>query len=95
MMEPTFQERLAVALTLTIGGTAHRSSPADIKRFELELWSWGFEGEVEFLLTDNQGHGGKEKDDLLADFLKPDLVEVALELKAVLRRPRRGRPIPR
>jgi len=83
-MESTFEERLAVTLTLTIAGKAHKIIAGSIKRFSLELWSWGLEGEVEFLLTDNSARGGKEKDALLADFIKPDLVEVSLELKAVL-----------
>lgn len=83
-MERTFQERLAVSLTLTIAGKAHKIVPGSIKRFALELWSWGLEGEVEFLLADNKERGGQEKDELLADFLKPDLVEVSLEVKGVL-----------
>ncbi|WP_172818632.1 hypothetical protein, partial [Corallococcus exiguus] len=41
------------------------------------------EGRVEFRVLDETGHGGQKQDKLLADFLKPDLVEVALELKAV------------
>jgi hypothetical protein len=68
-MMSTFQERLSVTLTLTIGGKAHEVIAGSIKRLTLDLWSWGLEGEVEFLLTDNQGRGGKEKDALLADFL--------------------------
>ncbi|AKJ04093.1 hypothetical protein ATI61_101812 [Archangium gephyra] len=83
-MERTFDERLSVSLTLTIAGKAHEIIAGSIKRFSLELWSWGLEGEVEFLLTDNSAQGGKEKDALLADFIKPDLVEVSLEVKAVL-----------
>ena len=83
-METTFDERLAVTLTLTIGGKSHKIIAGSIKRFALDLWSWGLEGEVEFLLTDNQGRGGQDKDALLADFLKSDLVEVSLEVKAVL-----------
>ena len=83
-MESTFEERLAVTLTLTIAGKAHQIIAGSIKHFSLELWSWGLEGEVEFLLTDNSARGGKEKDALLADFLKPDLAEVSLELKAVI-----------
>ncbi len=83
-MESTFEERLAVTLTLTIAGKAHKIIAGSIKRFALELWSWGHEGEVEFLLTDNSARGGMEKDALLADFIKPDLVEVTLEVKAVL-----------
>ncbi len=79
-----FQERLAVTLTLTIAGKAHKVIAGNIKRFALDLYSWGLEGEVDFLVTDNQGRGGNEKDALLADFLKPDLVEVSLEVKGVL-----------
>ncbi len=83
-MQRTFDERLVVTLTLTINGKAHKVIAGSNKRFALDLWSWGLEGEAEFVLTDTQGRGGQEKDALLADFLKPDLVEVALEVKAVL-----------
>ncbi len=83
-METTFQERLVVTLTLTIGGKAHKIIAGSIKRFALDLWSWGLEGEAEFMLTDNSAQGGQSKDELLADFLKPDLVEVKVEVKAVL-----------
>lgn len=83
-MESTFQERLGVTLTLTIAGTAHKVISGSIKRLALELWSWGLEGEVEFMLTDNSSQGGQDKDKLLADFLKPDLVEVQLEVQADL-----------
>ncbi|RKH56473.1 hypothetical protein [Corallococcus llansteffanensis] len=76
-------ERLDLGLTLTIGGTAHAIAPADILAFELDLHGWGHEGRVEFRVLDETAHGGQKKDKLLADFLKPDLVEVALELKAV------------
>ncbi|WP_245814365.1 hypothetical protein [Cystobacter ferrugineus] len=84
MMERTFEDRLSVALTLTVGGVAHEVIAGSIKRVALELWSWGLQGEVEFLLTDNSAQGGQQKDALLADFLKPDLIEVALVIKAVL-----------
>jgi hypothetical protein len=81
MMERTFQERLSVTLTLTIGGKAHEVITGNIKRFSVDLWSWGHEGEVEFVLLDMPGAG---KDGLLADFLKSDLVEVSLAVQAVL-----------
>ncbi|HLM48349.1 MAG TPA: hypothetical protein VK458_31080, partial [Myxococcaceae bacterium] len=84
MMERTFEERLAVSLTLTINGKKHKIIAGSMKRFALELWSWGMEGEAEFLLTDSEGRTGSDKDTLLTDFLKSDLVEVLLELKAVL-----------
>jgi hypothetical protein len=80
----TFEDRLAISLSLTIGGKAHKINVGSIKRFALELWSWGLEGEVDFLVTDNSARGGQDKDTVLADFLKPDLVEVSLEVKAVL-----------
>lgn len=82
-MAERFQDRLAVSLTLTIGGTAHTLAPGNIKSFELELRSWGLEGRVEFIVADNKGHGGQQQDALLADFLKPDLAEVSLELKTL------------
>lgn len=83
-MESPPGERLSLSLTLTVGGTAHTFTGGHIKRFALELWSWGWEGELEFLLTDTQAHGGPDKDELLAAFLKPDLIAVTLELKAAL-----------
>ncbi|HEX8540038.1 MAG TPA: hypothetical protein VF664_21440, partial [Cystobacter sp.] len=84
MMERTFEDRLSVSLTLTVEGTAHEIIAGSIKRVALELWSWGLQGEVEFLLMDNHAQGGQNKDALLASFLKPDLIEVTLGIKAIL-----------
>lgn len=81
MTQHGFQDRIAVSLTLTLGGTAHTVDPGGIKSFELELRSWGWEGRVEFVVSDSQAAGGQQKDAILADFLKPDLAEVSLELK--------------
>jgi hypothetical protein len=83
-MAPSVQERLAVTLTLTIAGKTHKVIAGSMKHFSLDLWSWGHEGEAEFLLIDTQGRGGQDKDALLADFLKSDLIEVTIEVKAVL-----------
>ena len=84
MMERDFKDRLAIALTLTIAGKAHKVGAGSIKHFAFELWSWGLEGELEFVLTDNKAQGGQDQDTLLPAFVKPDLVEVKVELKAVL-----------
>ncbi|RKG59939.1 hypothetical protein D7X30_13010 [Corallococcus sp. AB011P] len=78
-----FADRLDLGLTLTIGGTAHAIPSSDVLAFELDLHGWGHEGRVEFRVLDETGHGGQKQDKLLADFLKPDLAEVALELKAL------------
>jgi hypothetical protein len=83
MKASTFDDRLAVSVTLTAGGTAHAIPPGDVKSFELDLRAWGFEGRVDFLVADNAAVGGLESDALKAAFLEPDLLEVALELKAV------------
>jgi len=83
-MERVLDERLAVSLTLTIAGKAFKIPAGDLKRFSVDLWSWGLDGEVEFLVTDNASAGGKSKDKLLAPFLKPDLVQVSLEVMALL-----------
>ncbi len=82
-MERTFSERLEPSLTLTIGSKAHHIVPGHIRAFELNLHSWGLEGWVEFLVADNQSVGGQQTDELLADFLKPDLCKVSLELKSI------------
>src|SRR6185503_606281 len=79
---PAFSDRLILGLTVTLGGTEHTIPPGDIRAFELSLWSWGLEGHVEFLVADNKALGGKQKDAVLADFLKQDLGEVSLEVKA-------------
>ncbi|WP_395833403.1 hypothetical protein [Cystobacter fuscus] len=84
MMERTFEDRLSVSLTLTVEGTAHEVIAGSIKRVALELFSWGLQGEVEFLLMDNHAQGGQNKDALLASFLKPDLIEITLGIKAIL-----------
>jgi hypothetical protein len=83
MKASTFEDRLAVSVTLTAGGTAHAIPPGDVKSFELDLRAWGFEGRVDFLVADNAAAGGLESDALKAAFLEPDLLEVELELKAV------------
>jgi hypothetical protein len=82
-MQGTFEDRLAVSLTLTVGGKAHAIPPGNIHSLALEMHGWGVEGRVEFILTDNKALGGKQKDALLPDFLKSDLAEVSLEVSAV------------
>jgi len=83
-MQSTFNERLSVTLTLTIAGTDHKIIAGSMKRFSLELWSWGLEGEAEFLITDNKARGGGTQDKLLPAFMKSDLVAVTIELKGVV-----------
>ena len=81
MKEGAFSDRLVASLTVTLAGTAHTIPAGNIKAFELDLWSWGLEGRVEFLVADEAASGGQQVDEVLADFLKPDLGEVSLELK--------------
>lgn len=79
-MGHTFSERLTASLTLTLAGREHRVAPGNVRSFELELKSWGLEGQVEFVVADKEPFGGTEKDEVLADFLKPQLGKVALKL---------------
>jgi hypothetical protein len=83
-MERTFSEQLNIKLTLKLGGNTHTIIPGNVRALELELRSWGFEGWVEFLVADNEAFGGQQRDEVLEDFLKPDLAKVSLEVKAVL-----------
>jgi hypothetical protein len=83
-MQGTFEDRLAILVTLTLGGKTHAIAAGNIQSFSLALHGWGAEGRVEFVLTDSKALGGTQKDTLLPDFLKPDLAEVSLEVSAVL-----------
>ncbi|HWU87368.1 MAG TPA: hypothetical protein VN253_08835 [Kofleriaceae bacterium] len=77
-----FADRLAVTLTLTIGGTAHAISGGAVQELALDLRSYGFSGSLAFLVQDDSAHGGGFTDELLADFLKPDLIEVSVQVAA-------------
>lgn len=79
-----FADRLAVTLTLTIGGTQHVIAGGSVTELEFDLRGYGFSGSLAFLVQDDQAHGGGFTDELITDFLKPDLIEVALTLAVVL-----------
>lgn len=79
-----FSDRLAVTLTLSIGGTEHAIPGGSVKELELDLRSYGFSGSLAFLVQDDEAHGGGFTDELLADFLKPDLIEVSVQVAVVL-----------
>jgi len=78
-----FDDRLAVTLTLTIGGTAHAIPGGSVKELALDLQSYGFSGSLAFVVQDDQAHGGGFTDDLVTDFLKADLIEVAVQVAPV------------
>ena len=82
-----FHERLAITLTVTAGGTAHTIPGANVKLAQLELSAYGFSGVVEFVVADDKAYGGDEEDTFILDFVKPDLIEVALAVKAVFASP--------
>lgn len=82
-----FGDYLEIDLTLTVGGTAHAIPGGNVKLVELTLASYGFSGAVELVLSDDSAHGGEESDALLADFQKPDLMEVAISVKSVFPAP--------
>ncbi len=80
----TFSERLEISLTLKLGEETHSIPPGNVRGLELDLRSWGFDGWIEFLVADTEPFGGQQKDEVLEDFLKPDMAQVSLEVKAVL-----------
>jgi hypothetical protein len=88
--EAGFADRLAVTLTLSIGGTKHAIAGGSVKELELDLRSYGFSGSLAFLVQDDQAHGGGFTDELRADFLKPDLIEVSVTVAPVLVAPEAG-----
>ncbi|MFV8749335.1 hypothetical protein ACNOYE_02160 [Nannocystaceae bacterium ST9] len=78
----SFSDRLTFAVTLTIAGEAHVIPGGSVKRVELELAMHGFTGELEFVLLDDEEHGGGFTDALATSFLGLDLGELALEVSA-------------
>ena len=89
-----FDDRLAVTLTLSIGGTAHAIPGGSVKELALDLRSYGFSGSLAFVVQDDQAHGGGFTDELAASFLDPDLIEVSLQVATVLVEPEDDDPTP-
>lgn len=79
----SFEDRLKIGLTLTIGGTDHVIPGGSVERLELELGLHGFRGELEFVLLDDAAMGGGFTDTLAVDFLGLDLGALELEVSAV------------
>ncbi len=79
----SFGDYLEIDLTLTVGGAAHAIAGGNVRLVELTLSSYGFSGAVEFVVADDSAYGGEEADELLAEFQKADLMEVALSVKSV------------
>ncbi|MFS8066047.1 MAG: hypothetical protein ACMG6S_06720 [Byssovorax sp.] len=76
------KERLVLGLSVTVGGVAHTIQGGSVRAFSLAMTSHGVEGAVSFVVQDDVAHGGQHKDDLLADFVKPDLGLVSLSIAA-------------
>jgi hypothetical protein len=76
-------DRLRLQLTLRAGGQAHTVAGGDVLDFDVALHSHGVEGTVTFAVADDQSYGGRQKDQLLAGFLEPDLIELELTISAV------------
>jgi len=76
------KEKLAITLKLTVGGKEHVIPGGNVRGFSLRLESWGAEGWIEFVVQDDKkSGGGKYEDKLLADFVKPDLGELSIEIE--------------
>lgn len=78
-------ERLSLSVEVTAGGTSATLRGADVRRIALSLTSYGFSGEVELAIEDDERQGGQKKDRLRELFLKPDLMALTLSVQAVLR----------
>ncbi len=66
-------ERLTLTLNLTMGGNEHRIPGGNVRAVSLAMTSWGVEGTVELWMQAEDALQGKYRDDLLDDFLKPEL----------------------
>ncbi|WP_437760835.1 hypothetical protein [Sorangium sp. So ce1389] len=73
----SFLDRLTATLELTAGGKTFSVTAGDLKRFELDIAPWGFEGSASFSFVAVAAQG---EDELFARFIEKDLVEVSLEV---------------
>ena len=71
----SFTEDLAISLSLTIGGKAYPIGPGNVKSLKLDLYSYGYQGEVSFVVDCE-----KVADTLLTPITTNDLIEVSLEV---------------
>lgn len=75
-------ERLKVTLTLRGGSKAHKIPGGNVRRLSVAMTTYGAEGSIEFVLQDDTNKGGKYRDELLAEFVKPELWQLELSLQA-------------
>ncbi|MEI6146311.1 MAG: hypothetical protein WCP66_07855 [Methylococcales bacterium] len=69
----SFTEDLAITLSLTIDGKAYPIDAGNVKSIKLDLYSYGYQGEVSFVVDSE-----KSKDTILAPLTTNDLIEVSL-----------------
>lgn len=84
------EEWIEIFLKLTIKGTVYNVWGSNVKHIQLHMTPWGFKGQLDFWMNDDQSHGGHEIDTLHTAFLKPDLIELELKLRPL--RPQREDP---
>ena len=77
------RERLEISLRLSFGDQTHEIPGGNVRALSLSLSGYGAEGAVEFVLQDDTQKGGKYRDALLADFVKPTLAAIELSVRAV------------
>lgn len=78
------REKITLSLTLKVGGKEHAIPGGDVRALSLDLYLWGAYGEVELVMQAGEALQGKHKDELLDDFIKPDLGEITISLMPAL-----------
>lgn len=77
------RDRLQLGLKLIVDGTEVKLFGAQVKRLHLCLTTYGFEGELELLQSDDKAKGGAFKDSLLAHITSQKLINIELTVHAV------------
>ena len=73
----SFFDRIKASLKLTISGTDYTCVAGSLKKFDLEMKPWGYEGFAEFWVV---CVSSPSEDTLFASFVKDDLVSVEISL---------------
>lgn len=74
-----FRDRLEMELKVTIGSTTVTVPGGNVRSLELDLFAWGFRGEIRF-----DRIGERVEDDLIAPFLTNDVATIELTVKSAL-----------
>lgn len=75
------KERLQISVRLQFGTKVFEVPGGNVRALSLAMTCYGVDGALEFVLQDDLKKGGKYRDELLAEFVKPDLAKLEIAIQ--------------